>query len=81
MNNDILLSPHDLMAMSDGVRRIIVDCRFDLNDTEKGRRDYTEGHLPGAFYAHLDEDLSGPIEAHSGRHPLPTPEAFAKYLS
>ena len=41
----------------------IVDCRFNLADTEAGRRAYQAGHLPGASYAHLDEDLSSPVTA------------------
>lgn len=51
----------------------VVDCRFDLQDPEAGRRAYREGHIPGAVYAHLDEDLSGPPVTDHGRHPLPTP--------
>lgn len=49
----------------------IFDCRFDLADTRRGERAYGEGHIPGSFYAHLDRDLSSPITARSGRHPLP----------
>lgn len=62
-----------------GERRIaVVDCRFDLGDPAAGRRQYDEGHLPGAHYAHLDEDLSSPITSQSGRHPLPKSELLAK---
>jgi len=50
---------------------VVVDCRFSLADTEAGRRAYVEGHIPGAVYAHLDEDLSGEITSQTGRHPLP----------
>jgi len=42
--------------------------------------DYEAGHIPGAQYAHLDEQLSGPRSATTGRHPLPTSEAFARTL-
>jgi thiosulfate/3-mercaptopyruvate sulfurtransferase len=50
----------------------IFDCRFSLADPERGRRDYAQAHIPGALYAHLDEDLSGPIvPGVTGRHPLP----------
>jgi thiosulfate/3-mercaptopyruvate sulfurtransferase len=55
----------------------IVDCRFDLADTAAGRRAYVAGHIPGAYYAHLDQDLSGGKTAITGRHPLPEPSAFA----
>ena len=60
---------------------VIVDCRFWLEDTEKGRQDYLDGHIPGAVYVHLDEDLSGPIlPGVTGRHPLPEVDRFAHQL-
>jgi len=50
----------------------IIDCRFSLDDTGRGRRDYLRSHVPGAVYAHLDEDLCAPvIPGATGRHPLP----------
>ena len=53
-------------------RPVIIDCRFDLADTEWGRRGFRDHHIPGASYAHLDEDLSGEIvPGKTGRHPLP----------
>ena len=52
----------------------VIDCRFDLADSETGKRAYTQAHIPGAVYAHLDHDLSGPRHAGSGRHPLPSPD-------
>jgi thiosulfate/3-mercaptopyruvate sulfurtransferase len=50
---------------------VIVDCRFELGSADAGYLAYKTAHLPGAVYAHLDRDLSGPINANSGRHPLP----------
>ena len=58
----------------------IIDCRFDLMNPDGGRRAYLEGHIPGARYADLNKDLSAPISATSGRHPLPTPSDFAGTL-
>jgi thiosulfate/3-mercaptopyruvate sulfurtransferase len=58
----------------------IFDCRFDLADTARGERDYRVVHVPGAIYAHLDRDLSGPITPQSGRHPLPDPGALCRWL-
>jgi thiosulfate/3-mercaptopyruvate sulfurtransferase len=55
----------------------IVDCRFDLADPAWGDRVYAEGHVPGAVYAHIDRDLTGPKSGANGRHPLPSPEALA----
>ncbi|BBD80456.1 sulfurtransferase [Aerosticca soli] len=63
-------------------RVLIVDCRCDLADADKGRRDYRSGHLPGAVHAELHGDLSDPSRAGQGlgRHPLPREEAFAATL-
>lgn len=58
----------------------VVDCRFNLLKPGKGRADYLEGHIPGAVYAHLDDDLAGPVNQLSGRHPLPDPELLALTL-
>ncbi len=75
-----LVSPSELAAhVNDGSWRIF-DCRFSLNDTERGRRDYLVSHIPGAQYAHLDQDLSAPKGANTGRHPLPAPDVFAAWL-
>jgi thiosulfate/3-mercaptopyruvate sulfurtransferase len=54
----------------------IVDCRFKLDDVPWGQRMYREGHIPGAVYAHLDLDLSGPKTGANGRHPLPDPSTL-----
>lgn len=57
---------------------LVIDCRFSLADTAAGQRAYAESHISGALYAHLDEDLSGPIRpGQTGRHPLPSPEVAA----
>ncbi|HUX22065.1 MAG TPA: sulfurtransferase [Spirochaetia bacterium] len=55
---------------------VVVDCSFDLDDPEAGRERYAKQHIPGAVYAHLDNDLSAPPALESGRHPLPGPEAM-----
>ena len=61
---------------------VIIDCRFALSDTNSGRNDYLAGHIPNAQYAHLDEDLSGPIiPGTTGRHPLPEVEAITQKIS
>jgi thiosulfate/3-mercaptopyruvate sulfurtransferase len=58
----------------------IVDCRFDLGDPAAGAASFAREHIPGAVYAHLDRDLSGPRTPWSGRHPLPDPQALASTL-
>jgi thiosulfate/3-mercaptopyruvate sulfurtransferase len=62
-------------------RCLVFDCRFDLNDPEAGRRGWLESHIPGARYAHLDQDLSGPVTPASGRHPLPSAHDFGRFLA
>lgn len=72
MSYTTLISAADLAEHLDDPTWVVIDCRFSLADTERGRRDYQAAHIPGALYAHLDEDLSGPVIAgQTGRHPLP----------
>ena len=60
---------------------IVVDCRFDLTNPEKGEELYREAHIPGARYAHLDRHLSGPKTGKNGRHPLPDSEVLCRTFS
>jgi thiosulfate/3-mercaptopyruvate sulfurtransferase len=61
---------------------VIVDCRYYLKESEQGLKEYREGHIPGALYAHLKHDLVGEIiPGQTGRHPLPTVEDFAETLA
>ncbi len=62
---------------------LIVDCRFDLADPGKGRREFLDGHIPGAVYASLDDHLSDLTRQAEGlgRHPLPLESAFNALLS
>jgi thiosulfate/3-mercaptopyruvate sulfurtransferase len=71
MAHTTLVDCSTLAAHLDDPAWVLFDCRFDLADTGRGRRDYRQSHLPGARYAHLDEDLSSPITPRTGRHPLP----------
>src|SRR3984885_15585349 len=75
-----LIDVDSLQERLGGPRLAIVDCRFDLMNPEAGRQAYLRAHIPGARYADLNRDLSAPIGAHTGRHPLPSPDAFAAWL-
>jgi thiosulfate/3-mercaptopyruvate sulfurtransferase len=59
---------------------VVVDCRFNLTDPAAGRAAYDRGHVPGARYAHLEDDLSRQPSAAEGRHPLPDMACFAATL-
>ncbi|WP_428034062.1 sulfurtransferase [Amphritea sp.] len=61
----------DTLLQADPAATVVLDCRSYLTAPEKGEAVYREGHLPGAGYLHLEEDLSAPITPQSGRHPLP----------
>jgi thiosulfate/3-mercaptopyruvate sulfurtransferase len=80
-----LISAADLArALAGPTPPRLLDCRFDLADTAAGRATWAAGHLPGAMYAHLDDDLSGPKRGADGRfrgrHPLPDRERLAATL-
>jgi thiosulfate/3-mercaptopyruvate sulfurtransferase len=73
MTESPLVSPERLAGLVGTPGLLIVDCRFDLADPAKGRRDYEAAHIPGAVYADLDRDLSDLAQKGAlGRHPLPT---------
>lgn len=75
-----IIQPHELQPHLGDARWAVFDCRFDLASRDAGRLAHRAGHIPGAIYAHLDEDLSGPIGPATGRHPLPDPQAFCARL-
>jgi thiosulfate/3-mercaptopyruvate sulfurtransferase len=61
---------------------LLIDVRHSLSDPTAGIMAYAKGHLPGAAFLSLDEELSGdPTPGNGGRHPLPQPEAFAQRLA
>lgn len=69
-----------LLAAPGGEDVLVLDARFNLMQPEAGEAAWREGHIPGALYAHLDRDLSGPKTGTNGRHPLPTLSALADTL-
>jgi thiosulfate/3-mercaptopyruvate sulfurtransferase len=74
-----LISASDLAARLSAPDLAVVDVRHDLGQPETwGESQYRSGHIPGAVFAHVDRDLSGPKTGHNGRHPLPAPEACAR---
>jgi thiosulfate/3-mercaptopyruvate sulfurtransferase len=79
-----LISAHDLATLIAGQGPasdlLVLDCRFSLAAPGAGQQAHAQGHIPGALYAHLDHDLSGPKTGLNGRHPLPSPEAFTATL-
>ena len=90
-----LISTEQLQALTQSGQPLMVfDCSFDLMQPTTGEQQYREAHIPGAVYAHLDTALSAkglpdasgkfqtpPDAASGGRHPLPSREKFAIWLS
>jgi thiosulfate/3-mercaptopyruvate sulfurtransferase len=76
------ISPEELVKHIEDPDWAIIDCRFKLDDPMKGWNEYETGHIPGAVYASLDKDLSGPVvPGITGRHPLPTVEKGTQIFS
>jgi thiosulfate/3-mercaptopyruvate sulfurtransferase len=77
-----LITANQLEAIiNSGEDVLLCDCRFDLTDPEAGKKAYLEGHIPGSIYVDLEKDLSGEKTGLNGRHPLPSPEAWARTKS
>jgi thiosulfate/3-mercaptopyruvate sulfurtransferase len=90
-----LISVDELKALrARGTRHMVFDCSFDLMNPAAGEEAYRRSHIPGAVYADLDTHLSDegvvepdgtkhphPDAASGGRHPLPSREKFAMWLS
>ena len=80
MTHTTLIDTDTLASLLVDPQTVVVDCRFDLANTAAGQAAYAQAHIPGAVYAHLDRDLSGPKTGANGRHPLPAPEALVRTL-
>ena len=61
--------------------RAVVDVRWYL-DGRDGRAAFEQSHIAGAVWVDLDSALAGHDQpATHGRHPFPSPEAFAESMS
>lgn len=83
--------------MASGAPLMVFDCSCDLMQPSLGAQQYAQAHIPGAVFADLNNDLSakhgapgatGTVTAQEadqpasgGRHPLPSRERFAMWLS
>jgi len=85
MSHTTLISVEALQQLlASGQPCMVFDASFDLTDPQAGARQYAEVHIAGAWHADLDRHLSakGNVPAvNGGRHPLPTREVFAAWLS
>ncbi|HWD95874.1 MAG TPA: sulfurtransferase [Acidimicrobiales bacterium] len=58
---------------------VLCDVRWYL-DGRSALDAYASSHLPGALFVDLDRNLSGEPGGAAGRHPFPSPDAFAERL-
>jgi len=76
-----LISTEQLQQRLGQENLLILDCHFALEDPAYGRRSYLDGHIPGAHFLDLEQDLSAPVvKGVTGRHPLPDPSALVERL-
>jgi thiosulfate/3-mercaptopyruvate sulfurtransferase len=71
-----LISAKDLMAQPE-TGLVILDCRYSMDDPQRGESDWRAGHIPAAHYLSLDYHLSGNKTGPNGRHPLPDGQRLA----
>lgn len=77
MNTSPIISPEQLAAIIDQVKI------FDVSSGKEAKANYLKEHIKGAYFIDLNSQLSDIKEnaADGGRHPLPSPEKFARTLS
>lgn len=76
-----LIQPSELAPHLGDPLWALIDCRFYLAEPARAEAEYEREHVPGAIYADLDRDLSGPHTGSNGRHPMPTTEVMAERFS
>lgn len=80
MKYTTLISTEQLAQHLDDPDWVVFDCRFTLTNPGAGFQSYLTAHVPGARYAHLDNDLSSEVTPLTGRHPLPDVDVLADKL-
>jgi len=75
----VLVTLADLDALP-GPNLRLIDVRWKLGAPDAGRALFEQGHIPGAVYLDMDQDLADPPSI-DGRHPLPSVDRFGAALS
>lgn len=77
---EYIIKPKNLAQWINQSDITLIDVRSNLKNPDAGKAAYLKAHLPGAFYFHLEHDLSGKVEVHGGNHPLPDMDELANKL-
>ncbi len=80
MDYTTLISVAELAKHLNDPEVVVFDCRHELTDADFGPKAYVESHIPGARFASIDKNLSGPPTGKNGRHPLPDADSFMEWL-
>ncbi|MGW6384170.1 sulfurtransferase [Peribacillus butanolivorans] len=75
-----IMEKEELLSLLNSRDIRICDCRFQLGAPDVGYIEYEKEHITGAVYFDLEKDLSGQVEKHGGRHPLPDLNALKEKL-
>lgn len=76
--DDVLITATELRRLlATGDRVSLLDVRWQLAEPD-GRAAHSAGHLPGAVYVSLDDELSDHSVQVRGRHPLPSGAAVGQ---
>ena len=74
MTLPVLIDVEELSALIEaGAAPRLLDVRWALGDSN-GEQHFRDGHIPGAVFVNLDEELASPPSPGKGRHPLPSLE-------
>ena len=69
----------NLEDIQDSQNARFIDTRFDLADATMGKKLFAEGHIAGAVYWDLEQDLSD-MDSKSGRHPMISKEKMTSLV-
>ncbi|TCS40152.1 sulfurtransferase [Reinekea marinisedimentorum] len=76
-----LIRPNELHNLIKTAEPIILDCQANLTDRTKSQQMYQSEHIPGAYHADTETDLSSEIiPGKTGRHPMPSIEQWQQRL-
>jgi len=78
-----LISTPELAARLKDPKLRILDARWYLDPAKKGLDAYRSGHIPGAFFADIENDFAGPGGERGGalgRHPFPSASQVQKVI-
>jgi thiosulfate/3-mercaptopyruvate sulfurtransferase len=72
VRTEVLVTATELARLiADGLPLTILDVRWELAQPD-GRAAHADGHVPGAVYVSLEDDLTDHAVTGRGRHPLPS---------